>query len=424
MSKVMAALAGLLAGALALTACSGKASDDKVFKIWHYEAANSAMGVAWDQAIKDFQAAHPDLTVKFERKGFEQIQKTGPMILNSSDAPDVMENPKGNGTAGLLARKGLLTDLTPAAQKYGWDKLLPASLGVPGRYDDKGVMGSGNWYGIPSYGEFGLIYYNKSLFAKHGIPIPATFDDLMRAMDAFLAKGVTPLANAGSEYIGHQYIYQLALTKADRAWVDSYQRYTTKADFHDAAWSYAFNTFSDWVKKGYIAKDSAGLKAEDAGNAFEQQKYPMIMSGTWWFGRFQKEITFDWDTFAFPGSKLYPGSGGNLWIVPKKSKKTDLATEFIDLTMRKQIQNLLGNNGGVPIAADPAAITDPKSQQLAKTFAQMSANDGLAYYPDWPAAGFYDVFSSQVQKLISGTASPDQVQSDLQKAYDANLPNR
>ena len=30
--------------------------------------------------------------------------------------------------------------------------------------------------------------------------------------------------------------------------------------------------------------------------------------------------------------------------------------------MSKKIQNLLGNNGGIPVAADPAAITDEKSQ--------------------------------------------------------------
>jgi len=34
------------------------------------------------------------------------------MILNSADAPDVMEANKGNATAGLYAKQGLLTDIT------------------------------------------------------------------------------------------------------------------------------------------------------------------------------------------------------------------------------------------------------------------------------------------------------------------------
>ena len=42
------------------------------------------MGVAWKEAIKEFEAQHPGVKVKFEEKGFEQIQKTAPMVLNSN----------------------------------------------------------------------------------------------------------------------------------------------------------------------------------------------------------------------------------------------------------------------------------------------------------------------------------------------------
>ena len=80
------------------------------------------------------------------------------------------------------------------------------------------------------------------------------------------------------------------------------------------------------------------------------------------------------------------GSGGNLWVVPKGAKNKDLAYDFIDITMSKKIQNLLGNNGGVPVAADPAAITDPRSKGLIANFNTLAERDGLAFYPDWPVA--------------------------------------
>jgi raffinose/stachyose/melibiose transport system substrate-binding protein len=379
------------------------------------------MGIAWDQAIKEFEASHPGVTVKFEAKGFEQLQKTAAMVLNSNDAPDVMEYNKGNATAGLLAKQGLLTDLTPAVQKYGWDKLLGADLQTTGQYDAKGVMGSGKWYGIPNYGEYLMVYYNKDLFAKYGVKVPTTFDEFTAAMDTFKAKGITPLSNSGAEYVAQQYLYQLALSKADRTWVDNYERYTGKVNFHDAAWTYAATTFADWVKKGYISKTSASLKAEDAGTAFEQSKYPMIFSGSWWYGRFEKEVKFNWDTFQWPGSSMTLGSSGNIWVIPKGSKNAALAEEFINSTMQKSVQNTMGNNGGLPAAADPTAITDPKSQTLIKNFNTITAAKGLAFYPDWPVAGFYDTLVSEVQKLINGSATPDQVLTDLQKAYDAGL---
>ncbi|MFD0315326.1 ABC transporter substrate-binding protein [Streptomyces flavalbus] len=422
------ATAVILAGSLLLTSCgdsdSGSGGDGKTLRLWHYEAPNSAMGVAWTEAIKEFEAKHPGVEVKFEEKSFEQIQKTAPMVLNSSDAPDLMEYNKGNATAGLLSKQGLLTDLSAEADKRGWDDKLGAGVRTTSTYDENGVMGSGNWYGVPNYAEYTMVFYNKDLFEKYGIAEPTSFDELTAAMDAFVAKGVTPLANAGAEYIAHQYLYQLALSRADRSWVDAYELYQGETDFHDAAWTYAADTFADWVDKGYIAKTSSGTKAEAAGVSFIRGDAPILFSGSWWYGRFQDEAEFDWSTFLWPGSDLTLGSGGNLWVVPKNASNKELAYDFIDITLSKGIQNLLGNKGGVPVAADAGAITDPRSKKLIEDFNTLSDRDGLAFYPDWPAPGFYDVLVSETQKLITGSASTDAYLDALQEAYDKGVPKR
>ncbi|MFJ1974608.1 ABC transporter substrate-binding protein [Streptomyces sp. NPDC087903] len=425
--RVTAAVAVILGGSLLLTSCGGSDSgsaDGKTLRLWHYEGPDSAMGAAWNEAVKEFEATHPGVRVKFEEKGFEQIQKTAPMVLNSSDAPDLLEYNKGNATAGQLSKQGLLTDLTAEAAERGWDKKLSAGVRTTSRYDTDGVMGSGKWYGVPNYAEYTMVFYNKDLLGKYGIAEPKTLDELTAAMDTFVAKGITPLANAGAEYVAQQYLYQLALTKADRSWVDSYELYKGRNDFHDAAWTYAANTFADWVKKGYISKKSTGAKAEDAGVSFIQGKAPILFSGSWWFGRFRTEAKFDWSTFLWPGTNLTLGSGGNLWVVPEGSANKDLAYDFIDITMSKKIQNLLGNKGGVPVAADPDAITDPRSKSLIADFNTLSSKDGLAFYPDWPVTGFYDVLVSETQKLITGSEKPDDFLTALQKAYDKGVPGQ
>ncbi|MFD5814510.1 ABC transporter substrate-binding protein [Streptomyces sp. NPDC127038] len=425
--RLAAAVAVTLTGALLATACGssdGGSSDGKTLKLWHYEGPDSAMGVAWNAAIKEFEAQHPGVKVKFEEKGFEQIQKTAPMVLNSNDAPDIMEYNKGNATAGLLSKQGLLTDLTAEAAKRGWDKKLSAGVRTTSQYDANGVMGSGKWYGVPDYAEYTMVFYNKDLFKKYGIAQPTTYDELTSAMDKFVAKGVTPLANSGAEYMAQQYLYQLALSRADRSWVDKYELYKGKTDFHDAAWTYAANTFADWVKKGYIAKTSSGTKAEDAGVSWIQGKSPILFSGSWWYGRFESEAKFDWDSGLFPGSNLTLGSGGNLWVVPKGAKNKELAYDFIDITMSKKIQNLLGNKGGVPVAADTSAITDARTKTLISDYNTLSGRDGLAFYPDWPVAGFYDTLVSETQKLITGSEKPGAYLDNLQKAYDKGVPQQ
>jgi raffinose/stachyose/melibiose transport system substrate-binding protein len=90
--------------------------------------------------------------------------------------------------------------------------------------------------------------------------------------------------------------------------------------------------------------------------------------------------------------------------------------------MSKKIQNLLGNKGGVPVAADPAAVTDPQAKSLIADFNTVSGRDGLAFYPDWPVPGFYDVLVSETQKLITGSEKPDAYLDALQEAYDKGVP--
>ncbi|WP_119582445.1 extracellular solute-binding protein [Streptomyces europaeiscabiei] len=421
-----AAAAAALCGALLLASCGGSESGDEggTLRLWHYEGPDSAMGVAWNAAIEEFEKTHPGVEVEFEEKGFEQVRKTAPMVLNSSDAPDLMEYNKGNATAGLLSRQGLLTDLTPEVSERGWDKKLSAGVRTTSQYDADGVMGSGKWYGVPNYAEYTMVFYNKELFEKHGIAEPTTLAELTAAMDEFVDAGITPLANAGAEYVAQQYLYQLALSRADRAWVDSYELYKGKADFHDAAWTYGAETFAEWVEKGYISEKSTGTKAEDAGVSFIQGKAPILFSGSWWYGRFKAENQFDWGTFLWPDTNLTLGSGGNLWVVPKGARNKELAYDFIDITMSEKIQNLLGDKGGVPVAADPAAITDPRARKLIADFNALSEKDGLAFYPDWPVPGFYDVLVSETQKLITGSADPDAYLDAIGKAYEKDVPEQ
>ncbi len=422
-TRTLAVAASLAAAALALSGCSGGGSeaDDDTLRLWHYEGADSAMGKAWDEAIKVFEE-ETGATVEFEEKSFEQIRSTASQVLNSNEAPDLLEYNKGNATAGLLSSQGLLTPLDDAVEEYGWDDQLAPSLQTTAKYDEDGIMGSGSWYGVPNYGEFVEVYYNKDAFAAAGLEVPTTLDEFEDVLAAFAAQGVTPLAESAAEYPLGQLWYQLALSKADRQFVDDYQLYENPVDWTGDEISYATETVADWTEKGYISADSSGLKAEDAGVGFISGDYPIFFSGSWWYGRFQSEISdFEWGTFLFPETELSPGSAGNMWVVPEQAKNKELAYQFIDITMRPEIQAILGNNGGVPVAADEADITDPKSQELIANFNALTEKDGIAFYPDWPTPTFYDELNAALQELVNGTKAPADVQQQLGEQYQAGV---
>ena len=70
----------------------------------------------------------------------------------------------------------------------------------------------------------------------------------------------------------------------------------------------------------------------------------------------------------------------------------------------------------------PAEARFPTGERSTYTAsAVVLAADGLAFYPDWPAPGYYDTLVAGVQELINGTKSPEQMLDDIAGPYQDNL---
>lgn len=410
----------VVATSLALAGCSqgGGSADDNVFTVWWYDTPESAMGTAAAHALDEFKKAHPDAEVVFEQKSFEQMQQSGTMVINSDSAPDLLEFPKGTATAGLAAKSGLLKDLTDVAAEKGWDKTIPSSVLAVGKYDQRGVMGVGPTYGIPNYGEFVGVYYNKDMFEENGLEIPTSMDDFEQVMDAFVDKGITPLAMAGAEYGANHLWYEFALAKADRQWIDDFQSFAGPVDFHDDAWTYAAETMLEWQDRGYFSKDATSVKATEMLSDFTTGTNPMMVSGSWFDGQLSAATDLNWGEFLFPGNDFTLGSGGNIWVVPANTTHEEMAYDFIDLTLQEPTQNALANAGGIAVASNVDAIEDAHGQEAAADFAAISEADGLGYYPDWPAPGYYDFQVKQLQQLLAGSLSVTEFNDSIAKFYE------
>ena len=413
-----------LAAVSALAVMGGVAlAQDKTFNIWWFEGADSSQGIAWTKALEEFKAKHPDVTVNFEQKTFAQLQQAGSMILNSNEAPDVLEYNKGNATAGLVASQGLLTNLDDYYTSQGWDKILNPGDLVLSKYDDKGIYGSGHIWGISVYGEYVSAFYNIDMFEKAGLKVPTTIEEWESVMDAFQKQGVTPLALGAVDTSGQHLLASLAYTQADDTWVQNYQGLKEALD--GAPFLYAAKKLVDWVGKGYISKDSTGMKDPDAALLFTSGKAPIYVSGTWNLGGFSSTIKdFKWGQFVIPTPKYSVGSTGNLWVIPTGAKNKDLAAEWISLTLSPKYQTEMANAGGVAIAADPATVTNPVGQNAAAVFKQISDKNGLGFYPDWPVPGYYDVLNQKDTGLFQGTLTPEQFVDEIKKVYDDAQANQ
>ena len=110
--------------------------------------------------IKKFESQNAGITVKLDVIPIENVRTILQTQLRSGKGPDVFGYDTGPGFAGALAKAGLLHDLTDAYAKYNWPIYDFAKQRVT--FDGKLV-------GIPNQIETLGLFYNKDIFAKHGV---------------------------------------------------------------------------------------------------------------------------------------------------------------------------------------------------------------------------------------------------------------
>ena len=410
----------LIASLCLMLSVSSVLAAEKPLKIWFFERDN-AMAESWHFAIEQFKEAHPDVEVQFELKVFEDLQATALMILNSDEAPDVMQINKGNATAGLYAKEGLLTSLEDVAKERGWDKILSPSIQATCRYDEQGRMGSGNLYGITTYGEFVMVYYNKEMFAQYGLEVPTSLEEFEKVCDTFVENGIIPFTVGGAyQWPATHNWFELVLYKASRELANKYQAVAADVDLKGEAFRFGTEKFVEYIKKGYFDPNATGIDYDSCHPPFYAEgKYPMLLTGSWLYGVVINNAQIDWDVFLMPGKTLNTGSGGNLFAVPKNAKNKEMAYEYLDLVLGKEAQTVMADAGGIPVNADISAIEDPKIQRLNELFSSLVKNDALAFYPDWPVPNFMEVLGGGLQGMLAGDDDVDAFLETISYEYDS-----
>lgn len=423
-ARLAAAAAAMAVAAAGLVACSSGGGGDagKTFTILQYEDPKTAQGQGWQLALDLFKKKHPGVKVDFQTTSFDAVRKNAKLTLGGNKVPDVVEFNKGNADGGQLASQGLLTPLTDEVKKYGWDKKVTGGMQSFAKYDEQGKAGSGDWYGIPNIGEYVTFYYNKDLFQKAGIAAePKTMDEFVAAMQKLQAAGITPVSSSASTNQGFNQMwvwYSLVSAYADRKQIDDFMFLKGTVDFSADPWKKGTQQFQDWIDKGYLGTDLAGLTYEQANVNFLSGKTGMLIWNNGVFSRVKDQKDFAWGYFTLPGANLSMGSSGHLWGVPAKAKNKDLAYDWIDTTLSPEVQNKIGELGGLPLAGDSSKITDPVTRAYTQRFDEIVKADTLSFYPDYPVPGFLDFIQTNMAAMSNKNETADEYLAKLQKFYD------
>ena len=186
----MGLLKRLLAAATGLTLAVGTAAADTTVKWLHIEV-NPAQVKIWDEVARAYEAAHPGVRIEMQFLENEAYKAKLPTILQSKDRPHVIYSWAG-GVLKAQIEAGVLEDITDQVKGYS-DTITPAALAA--------FTQNGRVYGLPiALSQVGFLY-NKELMAKANVDPTAikTWDDLLAAVKALKAAGVTPIVVGGAD---------------------------------------------------------------------------------------------------------------------------------------------------------------------------------------------------------------------------------
>ncbi|NRB19142.1 MAG: extracellular solute-binding protein [Rhodobacteraceae bacterium] len=186
------------------------------------DTSDPAPKAAFEQLIADFEAANPDITVKwnlFDHEGY----KTSIRNFLTADAPDLANWYAGNRMLPYV-NAGLFEDVTDVWDDNGLNETLASAAGS--------MTIDGKKWGVPyTYYQWG-VYYRKDIFEANNIDVPTNWDQFKAAGATLTAAGVTPIT-IGTKYLWtaggvfdylnlrtNGYEFHMALTKGEVEWTD------------------------------------------------------------------------------------------------------------------------------------------------------------------------------------------------------------
>jgi raffinose/stachyose/melibiose transport system substrate-binding protein len=415
----MRALTKWALAAASLAVSVGSAAAQTTVKWLHIEV-NPAQVKIWEETARAFEAKNPGVKVEMQFLENEAYKAKLPTILQSKDRPHIIYSWSG-GVLKSQIEAGVIEDITDQVKGYS-DQVTPAALAA--------FSQGGRVYGLPiALSQVGFLY-NKELMAKakvdpNGIK---TWDDLLGAVKALKAAGVTPIVVGGADkWPLHFYWTHLAVRLGGKAGFEAALR-GENGGFQSETYLKAGELFKQLVDLQPFQNGFLGFKNPQAVGYFGDGKAAMTLAISVVYHQ-QRALAADkaglgedrigWFPFpTVPGGKGEPTDtlgGITGWLVTKGAPKE--AAEFLKFFISKDVQTrLAASNFIIPVVqgAD-AGLNNPFMRQIADNLAKSKYHQNFYDQSLGPSVG--RVVNDVTAEIAGGSMTPAEAAKAVQDAF-------
>ncbi|MFP9121134.1 ABC transporter substrate-binding protein [Bacillus velezensis] len=411
--KKLICLFVLLAVCLSAAACSSQSSSSdgkvtlKFFHRWPKEPEKSY----FEEAVKDFEAAHPDIHIQTEAVLNDSYKDKVKVMLGTTSPPDIFFSWSDRFAYKFIKGDKALDLSSYYQQDKDWSSQLVQSQIKPFTHD-------GKQYGVPWQMDAKSFFYNKDIFNALHLKPPATWDELITVCEKLKENGYIPISFGTkapwtiSHYIGT--LNQRMVDEKTRA--KDYSPET--GEFTDEGYVKALEKLQELLP--YFTKHVNSVDHEYVRQQFTSGKAGMIYAET---AEIKLVEPVNLGLFPFPKISGEKGSPRALtgspegFMISTKTKHPKEAMEFLQfLTSKKMGEKLIKDVG--KYSAVQGTATENNSTPIQREAVQdiVRAETMVPWFDMDVDVEIADVYAAGVQQMLGGTMTPREVMNSVQKA--------
>ena len=447
---VSIALASAMAASMGLSAAAATdvAATDLAYKgeleLMHYSTSEEADGNGGSDAfrttIANWEAAHPDITLNQNVIANAEYKTEIATLAAADDLPDVFLLQGMNTIA--WADQGLVMDLTDTIKASPYYDQYNQAYFTPFTVGDK-------IYGFPALtgGTCTVVIYDKQMWKDAGFDtFPSTWEDVEKASEYFNEQGITTIAfgNGGQWQANSCFLSTLGNRYTGPDWFSSLIAKDGAAFTDDTFVAALKETQHLFNETKIFNEDFNAVTNEDAREYYISGNAAAFIGGNWdesYIAATLKDS--DEEKFNNIGFAVLPqpadateapnsqniGLGYAIAINPKVAEDPDKLAAAIDLAQEltgPAFASYVAENyalGGLTKVDD---VDLSGFDQITQDFYNWSYvdTDTCEIYDSYIDSAVWSVLNTDLQTMMNGEMSPEDVAANAQAAYEENYLNK
>ncbi len=381
-----------------------------------------------DALTEEFTKQHPNVTFEITRDTFQNLTANAPRLLAGANPPDLIRLP----TIGETVKDGLIANLDPWYEAYGWDA-WPASQLAPMRMSDEGIRGSGSLYQLGLGYSITGIFMNLEIAERLGITAPpSTMAEFEEMLATAKAAGELPIMAGDSDGVVN-FVVQAAMNQfADKDEFMSWMFNEPGATYNTPGNVQGAELIRTWADAGYFPSDINAIDYFTFVTRFSEGEGLFTFNGNWAASGYQDALGDNVSFFLVPpineGDGHVAMGAGNSFSVAAGSDNLNEIVYFLnwihtDPAARQIIVDVTGASpGGDPTLPLPEVAPGSLIESALEMSAQIGADNGQVDFMANTTAGIYaGSIIPESQLLVTSQITGQEFVERVQAFYEQEI---